>query len=375
MTQVGDSQVELLHDGAACLPAMLAAIERAASEVLLEMYWFGSDRTGRQFAAALMERAKAGIRVCVTYDAFGSWDADSRMFAELAQAGCQVHCYNPPRRYFPRFPWRRLRRRNHRKMLIVDCNVAFTGGVNLADPWAPDERGHGGFRDDVIRIEGPAALRMREIFVRTFREGIEADEERRDASLPASAGDHTAIADELQVITNEGLRQRRIIDRMYLERIDAARRSVLLTNSYFIPRPAVRRALAVAVARGVEVKLLLAGESDVPGVNYATQWLYDWLLRHGVEIFEWRNGVLHAKTAVFDEQWCTVGTYNFDYRSLNYNLEVNVLIRSDHLSQQLADKTRSDMAQSHAVKLAAWRYRPLSERLLEWVFFRLRRLM
>ena len=376
MTQVGDDKVELLHDGAAYLPAMMTAIKEAASEILLEMYWFGSDPTGRSFAAALEARARAGVRVCVIYDAFGSWDTDSRMFVKLQEAGCLVYCYNPISRYLARFSWRRLSRRDHRKMLIVDGRIAFTGGVNLADAWAPDEYGHGGFRDDMIRVEGSSAIRMRQIFLQTFLRGMEDSiDDAWKRQLQLSDDKDTTQSARIFAVTNEGRGQRRAIDRAYLERISAARKSVLLANSYFIPRPAVRRALAAAAARGVEVKLLLSGESDVPGVNYASRWLYDWMLRHGIAVYLWRTGILHAKTAVFDDEWCTVGTHNFDYRSLNFNLEINLFVHSDELASALAQRMRRDLAESQQIERATWRFRSLSERFFEWLFFRMRRLM
>jgi cardiolipin synthase len=136
---LGGNKVSLYHDGAACLAAMLDGIRAATSEILLEMYWFGSDTTGQRFAAALREKAQQGLRVCVSYDAVGSWEADRGMFDALRAAGCEVIEYNPLRRF--RLRWRLGNRRNHRKLLVLDGRTGMTGGVNLADPWAPASEG------------------------------------------------------------------------------------------------------------------------------------------------------------------------------------------------------------------------------------------
>ena len=156
-TLVSGNGVTLLHDGEQAFPAMLEAIEAAEREILLEMYWFGSDAVGRQFAKALSSRARAGLRVRVIYDAVGSVQSDGRMFARMRDAGCEVEQYNPIAPWRARFRIGVVNHRDHRKLLIVDRRVGFTGGVNLGNEWAPESAGGGGWRDDTIRIEGPAA--------------------------------------------------------------------------------------------------------------------------------------------------------------------------------------------------------------------------
>src|SRR5262245_26192808 len=163
-SMVGGNRVELLHGPDVCLPAMMAAIESARQEILLEMYWFASDATGDGFARALEAKAREGVRVCVTYDAVGSFEADRGMFERMRDAGCNVFEYNPVSFGSGNFSFGGLNRRNHRKLLIVDGRVGMTGGVNLGDPWAAESAGGLGFRDDMIQIEGPAARPMRSIF-------------------------------------------------------------------------------------------------------------------------------------------------------------------------------------------------------------------
>jgi cardiolipin synthase A/B len=345
---------------------MLQAIAGAQHEILLEMYWFGSDTTGRRFAAALSDKAREGVRVCITYDSVGSWEADRAMFEELRNAGCLVIEFNPPRKW--RLRWRIGNRRNHRKQLIVDGKLGMTGGVNLADPWAPISAGGLGFRDDMIVIEGPAVAEMRAIFFTTFS-GRRAARELRREPLPAPAG-HTRV----MVLANDYRRNRRLIERAYLRAIRGASRRVWIENSYFIPSIIVRHALSRAVKRGVDVRVVLPSKSDVPAVAYATRRLYAALLRRGIRLFEWAQSILHSKIAVVDD-WCTVGTHNLDYRSWIYNLELNVVVDDPEISERLRARIEQAISRSVEVDPYAWRFRPLFERLLEHLFYRFRRLL
>jgi cardiolipin synthase len=358
--------VKFLHDGSSCLPAMLDAIRGARHEILLEMYWFGSDATGRRFAAALADKAREGVRVCITYDALGSWEADRGMFEELRRAGCSVYEFNPPRKW--RLRWRIGNRRNHRKQLLIDGVLGMTGGVNLADPWAAIADGGLDFRDDLVVIEGPAVHEMRAIFFTTF-EGKRAARTVRRSEPPAAVGDKRVL-----VLANDARRNRRLIERAYLSAIRASQRRVWIENSYFIPSLLVRHALARAVKRGVDVRVVLPSKSDVPAVTYATRRLYGWLLRRRVRLYEWAQSILHSKIAVVDD-WCTVGTHNLDYRSWIYNLELNVVVDDAETSAALCGRIQQAISTSVEVDAHAWRFRPLLERVLEYVFYRFRRLL
>lgn len=345
---------------------MLDAIRGARHEILLEMYWFGSDKTGRRFADALSDKASEGVRVCITYDAVGSWETDRAMFEDLRRAGCSVFEFNPPRKW--RLRWRVGNRRNHRKQLVVDGCLGMTGGVNLGDPWAPVSEGGLGFRDDMIVIEGPAVHEMRAIFFSTF-EGPKVARSIRRSQPPAAMGDTRVM-----VLANDYRRNRRVIERAYLSAIRASRRRVRIENSYFIPSLLVRHALGRAVKRGVDVRVVLPGKSDVPAVDYAARRLYGALLRRGIRIYEWAQSVLHSKIAVVDD-WCTVGTHNLDYRSWLFNLELNVVVDDAATADALRARIEEAMAVSVEVDAHAWRFRPLLERLLEFFFYRFRRLL
>jgi cardiolipin synthase len=340
---------------------MLTAIRAARSEILLEMYWFGSDETGRRFAAALRERAEQGVRVCILYDAVGSWEADRSMFAALRGAGCRVHEFNPPRRF--RLRWRLGNRRDHRKLLIVDARVGMTGGVNLADPWAPVAEGGGGFRDTVISVEGPAVARLRAVFAATW-----------PAELPPLPVAGIAGPSLVRVLANGRRKQRRRIERAYLEAIRSAQHRVLIENSYFIPGWLLRHALGKAAQRGVDVRILLPAVSDVPVVMFATRRSYQRLLERGVRLYEWGGAVLHSKIAVIDG-FSTVGTHNLDYRSRAFNLEVNVGVEDRTVAHDLSQRIESAIAVAKQVNAQDWPLRSIFQRFLEALVYRFRRLL
>ncbi len=374
---VRGNRVTLLHDGAACLRAMLDAIERAEREILFEMYWFASDRTGHRFADALAAKARAGVRVCVIYDAVGSIDADEAIFDGMRRAGCDVRQYNPIAPWRARFNIGLVNNRDHRKILVVDQARALTGGVNVADQWAPESEGGQGWRDDMILIEGVAALRMREVFLYTWRElgGDDPGPTMTEAQVRDSGVHVPAEGSPVRVLASHYRAERAAIRRSYLEEIRRASSHIYIANSYFVPDRVIRTSLGAAARRGVDVRVLLPGENDVPAVQHASRRLYGWLLKQGVSLFEWQGTVLHAKTAVIDDRWCTVGTYNMDYRSWRANLEVNVAVEDHGVAAALSERFRADLEKSAKVDLHHWSYRPISDRLLEHFFYLFRKLL
>lgn len=373
---VSGNLVTLLHDGEQAFPAMLDAIADARSEILLEMYWFGSDHTGTRFAEALAERARAGVRVRIVYDAVGSWDTARALFSGLRKAGCEVLEYNPIA------PWRRhfrigvVNRRNHRKLLIIDRRVGFTGGVNFGAPWASPQAGGEGWRDDMVRIEGPAVEQMRAIFKHGWSRLTEPTPPTRTSIAPPADAEFPADANSrVRVLANHYFGERRAIRHAYLERIRAARQSVYITNSYFVPDIRIRRALSQAAENGVDVRVILPGRSDVPAVYYAARNLYGLLLEAGIHLHEWQGKILHAKTAVIDGQWCTVGTYNLDYRSWRFNLEVTAAIEDPVVASAMEQRFRHDLQYAPPVDLEAWQNRSITDRVLENFFYLFRKLL
>ncbi len=360
-----DNRVRLLHDGAEALPAMLQALAAARLEVLLEMYWFGSDRTGRRFAAALIERARAGLTVRVTYDAIGSLEAGTAMFDEMRDAGVEVHEFNPIAPWRTRFSFARINLRDHRKLLVIDGALAITGGFNLGDPWAPKSEGGLGFHDDGIEIRGSAALELRRLFYRTF-----------PGAPPKLALPHRPLGNtEVTVLASDLHAERRDIYDGYINAIARSTGDITITNSYFIPAGRVRRALARAVLRSVRVRVLMPRDTDVKLAQLASRHLYTRLLRDGVELYEWAGGVLHSKTAAVDDDWCTVGSFNFDARSIQNNLELNVAVLSREVNAALRRRVEADLAQSVKIELVTWLKRSVFIRLIERIVYAFRWLL
>jgi cardiolipin synthase len=371
---VSGNRVTLLHDGEQAFPAMLEAIAKAKREILLEMYWFASDGVGRQFTNALVAKAEAGVQVRLIYDAVGSIQSDGRMFARLRDAGCEVLEYNPIAPWRARFRIGVVNNRDHRKLLVVDRQVGFTGGVNLGDEWAPEGAGGAGWRDDTVRIEGPAVEQMCDIFDYGWLRIVEPQTVVRPRLRPSvDRGD--GQGSRVRVLANHYFRERRAIRQAYLRRIESAQRSVCITNSYFVPDGQIRRVLGRAVNRGAEVRVIVPGKSDIPVVRHAARKLYGRLLEAGIQLYEWQGSILHSKTAVIDGRWCTVGTYNLDSRSLRFNLEVVAAVEDAAVAGAMEDRFNEDLEHTRPVSFEEWRRRPLHVRMLDDFFYRFHRLL
>jgi cardiolipin synthase len=365
---VGDDHVRLLRDGAAAFPAMLEAIASAKSEVLVEMYWVGADAVGERFRSALAERARAGVKVCVIYDAVGSMSITAGWWRALTEAGgraVEFHSISP---LDPRFRLEHVELRDHRKMIIVDGEAGFIGGLNLALPWLPVAEGGGGWRDDVIEIRGPAVGELRTLFFRTWRK---LTREPPPVDVARLSRKHTR---PVWVLASQW-RARRSIHREYIVRIRKARGRIDIANSYFVPDRRVRTALFHAVRRNVEVRVLVPSKSDVPLVQFAAEALFDTLLRHGVRIWALPGTMLHSKTAIIDDTFTTVGSYNLDERSWRKNLEVNLAVEDAAFARHARAWFEHDLATSTRIELGGWRDRALARRGLEWAAYAVRRLL
>jgi cardiolipin synthase A/B len=358
----------LLRDGAEAFPAMLASIAAARREVLLEMYWIAPDAVGEQFREALAERARAGVRVCVIYDALGSLGMTPAWWRPLFQAGGRAVEYHPLSPLDPRFRFGRLDQRDHRKLLVVDGHDGFAGGMNLAISWLPRDRGGAGWRDDVIQVRGYATQELRALFYGTWL--------RRTGERPPVDVRRVARKRSRPVWTLASpLRTRRSIHREYLVRINRACDRVDIANPYFVPDRTLRAALFRAVRRGVRVRVLVPGVSDVPVVQLAAEALFDTLLRHDIEVWTLSGTMLHAKTAIVDDTFTTIGSYNFDRRSGRKNLEANLAVEDDTFARHVRGSFERDLATSTRVDLDAWRGRSTTRRALEWAAFAARRVL
>ncbi len=359
------NRVALLVDGAAAFPAMLDAIARAHASVVLESYIFAADATGERFMAALVERALAGVTVRLLVDGVGTMGVPGSFFAALEHAGGQVRIFRPPR---VSWSWQRLWVRDHRKLLVVDDRIAFIGGLNISDDYAPTSWHGGAWHDMHASVEGPAARELTKVINRTWRWSRRGD-------VPVPLGEAAPVGDTAVQILESRLTKRHSVGRAYRQAIHHARQSVRITNAYFIPDRGVRRALRNACARGVRVQLLLAGRTDVRAVQFASRALYARLLRWGVEIYDWDDRVLHAKTAVIDGAWCSIGSYNMDRRSLLHNLEANIACVDEALAAALDRQFEADIVRSRRIDTKTWHRRTVTEQLLEQLFFKLRYLL
>ena len=288
-------RVDLLDGGREAYPRMLEAIAGARRSIYLEVYAFSPNGWGRQFLDALVDAAARGVRVRVILDGWGSLLGGRTVKARLNAAGCECRIYN---RFLSLFLGRL--RRDHRKILLVDDAIAFLGGINIGDEYAGDET-HQGWADLALRIRGPAAVRLGQRL-------------RREKLGDWAGGVHIYLSSE------SGGRKLR---KRYLKAFATAQKLILLAHAYFLPDAGVIRALKRAARRGVTVKLLLAGRSDVPLFRAATATLYRRLLVAGVQIYEWTSSVLHAKATTVDHRRFLVGSFNLDPLSLS-NLETLV---------------------------------------------------
>jgi cardiolipin synthase len=328
---------------------------------------FSDDAIGRRFAEALSRAAQRGVEVRLLYDFVGCRETPAAFFQRMRGFGVHVVGYHKYRFWRPRL-WALLRR-NHRKTLVCDGRIAFTGGINISDEWVSQADGGGGWLDAAVAVEGPAVAPMEATFLRTWNrrapKRMRLDPERL-APLPAAG------ATPLAVISNGERRDRFAIRRAALHAVRESQARVLVANPYFVPDRGVLRALAAAARRGVDVRLLVPRASDSRVLDFATRAVFQPLLSAGARIFQ-SPFVTHTKAVVVDDSFYSVGSYNFDHRSLAYNLEVVVNVIDPVGAADVGTMLTSDMAASEEVTPAAFARRSWATRLLERLAYALRR--
>jgi cardiolipin synthase len=337
-----DNAVQLLVTGMHYFPALITAIDNAAHEVHLETYIFANDETAQSVAAALARAARRGIAVRVLVDGFGARDFVTGLGATLIVDGVELLVYRPqPRRR--RLHWHRLRRL-HRKLAVIDGSLAFIGGINIISDF---DAGMVAPRFDfAVSIKGPLVnvihANMRHVWhiVRWSRLGHRPHAPDFQPVPQPPAGIMQAA-----LVIRDNLRHRRDIEEAYLQAIDNAQKEIILANAYFLPGKHFREALVAAAQRGVSVMLLLQGRADYVLQHHAMQSIYDSLLNAGVRIFEYQPSYLHAKVAVIDNEWATVGSSNIDPFSLLLSREANVIVRNHTFALELAAHLRSAISQ------------------------------
>ncbi|MES2236341.1 MAG: cardiolipin synthase ClsB [Pseudomonadota bacterium] len=334
---LSDNALQLLATGVEYFPALITAIDSAAHEVHLETYIFANDETGQRVAAALARAARRGAAVRILVDGFGARDFATGLGAALITDGVELLVYRPQPRQ-RRLHWHRLRRL-HRKLVVIDGRLAFVGGINIISDF---DAGMSGPRFDyAVSIEGPLVnvihTDMRHMWhiVRWSHLGHRPHAPDFQPQPQPPAGTIQAA-----LVIRDNLRHRRDIEEAYLEAMDSAQKEIILANAYFLPGKRFREALIAAAQRGVKVTLLLQGRADYLLQHHAMQAIYDSLLNAGVQIFEYQMSYLHAKVAVIDGEWATVGSSNIDPFSLLLSREANVILLDSPFALGLAAHLR-----------------------------------
>jgi cardiolipin synthase A/B len=359
------NKVTLLKNGTATYQAMLDAIRSARDNINIEMFEFSSGPIGQKFADALIERQRQGVQVNLSYDSLGSLGTPASFFDRLRENGIAVLQYRPLDPFEARFPWT-LVHRNHRKMLVVDGRVAFTGGINISEVYAsglgsrerkvPPEY----WRDTDVQVEGPVVAQFQQLFI---------------ADWYHQKGPPLRARNYFPELTRQGNQIARVLasvpqrfSMIYVDlisAIDNAETNVYITDAYFAPGHQMLHAIERSARRGVDVRLLLPSKADEPLIVSAARSHYHALLKSGVKIYEWQGEMLHAKTATIDGVWSTVGSSNLDWWSIARDNELNLVVLSHSFGSQMDMMFRNDTESSLQIFPDQWKHRGLIERLRE----------
>ncbi len=374
MTRRAGNRIALLEGGARYFPALIEAMDEARQEIRLESYIFEPDQTGLAVVEALLRAAKRGVRVKLLLDGFGARYFPTEMAGRLRKAGIAVMFF---RREISRFRLRRYRlRRMHRKLAVIDARVAFVGGINVIDD-LNTQPGAGSRHDYAVRVEGPLLAdiypAVRQLWT-LVRWSLIGKRPRVWPALPVAEepiGQQTA-----EFLQRDNLRNRRAIEDAYLDAIRAARSEILIANAYFLPGRRFRQALVDAAARGVRVMLVLQGRSDHRVFQLVERALYRYFLESGIEIFEFHASELHAKAAVIDQSWATVGSSNIDPFSLMLAREANVAVFDRTFAGELRSSLLGAVTEgAHAIQRKDWSHVPWYARFASWALYGLARLL
>ncbi|MEZ4270424.1 MAG: phospholipase D-like domain-containing protein [Myxococcota bacterium] len=341
---------------------MLEEIQGAQKQVIVEMYWFDDDSVGQRFATALCQAALSGREVAVMVDALGSLGGNA-ILERLRKAGVSVIEFNPVAPWRKRFRLERVTRRNHRKMIAVDGQVAFVGGVNIADPWQDVPPDRIAWRDDTLRLKGACVTPM----IVTFHQ-LWSRQGGRTLSTPSAPSYQGPYP--VQILEQVPLHKRQI-SRAIRAKIRQASSRVWIAQAYFLPSGSLIRALEKAAARGVDVRVVVPGKSDFKTVQWATRSLYSRLFKSQIRIYEFLVSMLHSKTVLVDNAWLCTGSFNFDNRSYQANHELNVAVDSLELANVAHQRFLKDFDKSHEITPNDYRDRSLGRRVLEFICFSL----
>jgi cardiolipin synthase A/B len=354
---------DVLTNGDAIFPAMLDAIRGARRRISFETYIYESGSVASQFTAALEDAARRGVRVNIVVDSVGGSGMQEADIARLETAGCRLAQFNSPTWY----SLEEVNYRTHRKILVVDGEVGFSGGVGVADHWLGDAQDKEHWRDTQVRMRGPVVRLLEAGFYENFIETAgEVTPELDDVPPERHAGGASIVVRSSPTGGSNDLK------RLYLLAIASARRTIDVTSPYFVTDESSEWALRDAVARGVKIRILVEGDiTDAMPVKYASRQAYDRLIAAGIEIYEYQPTMMHTKTLVVDGIWSMFGSANFDNRSLELNDELNVAVSSPDLAKRFLVDFEKDLRSAARLDLQQWRQRSRLEqsRELFWSYF------
>ena len=365
------NKVDLLVDGPSTYTAMLSAIDSAKNHINMETYIFEDDEVGKQFAAILIAKQQSGVQVNLIYDSAGSYNTPKAFFNLLKDAGIKVLEFNPINPLERRKDWE-WNQRDHRKLLIIDGKTAFVGGINISSVYSSGSFGKASkkfktdekkipWRDTHLQLAGPVVAEFQKMFVDAWNQ---------------QKGEPLSVKEYFPALTRQGNEIVRAIgsnpDEAYsqiyatfLSAINSAETQVFLTNAYFVPDPQLLAAIKDAAKRGADVRLLLPEKTDSNLVFYASHSYYDELLSANVKIYEHQVALLHAKTALIDGVWSTVGSTNLDWRSFVNNQEINAVMLGQDFGAQMQTLFEADLVSSKQITLKEWRQRSIGARIKE----------
>jgi len=371
---VNGNRITLLRNGVEYFPALAAEFDAAKREIHLEAYIYEDDVAGRTIAAALARAAQRGVATHVLVDGFGSKDLSPELIERLRAAGVRFLVYRPNIS-----PWtmRRARlRRMHRKVAVIDARVAFVGGINVIDDMDTPKHTPPRF-DYAVRIDGPLVARIHRVVKRLWAL-VTATQFKSSAPGLRDLGPFTMPrgGQRAAFVVRDNVAHRRDIEQAYLAAIRRARSEIVIASAYFFPGQSFRRALMDAAARGVRVILLLQGRVEYVLLHYASRALYGAFLDAGIEIHEYRKSFMHAKVAVIDRHWATVGSSNIDPFSFLLAREANVVIEDDGFAGQLRGSLLAAVIKGAVqVRRESWAAQPLAVRALTWASYGLARFL
>ena len=355
---VGGNLAQELLNGDQIFPAMLVAIRGAQRSITFETYIYWSGDIGREFSSALAERARAGVKVHVLLDWVGSAKIDESFMQEMREAGVAIRKFHEPSWY----NFAQLNNRTHRKLLVTDGKIGFTGGVGIAPKWTGAGQDAEHWRDSHFRIEGPAVAQMQAVFMDNWLK-VTGQVMHGEAYFPPLQAVGKSAA---QVFSSSPSGGSESMQLMYQLSITAAEHSIDLSSAYFVPDELTSKALTEALERGVKVRIILPGEIiDTETVRAASRGSWGPLLKAGAQIYEYQPSMYHCKVMIVDKLLVSVGSTNFDNRSFRLNDEANLNVFDPAFAERQTAVFEDDLRRARQISYATWADRPLKEKLLE----------